>query len=50
MNHLDNLVKIYWEAVHAVDPKKLIAARVKKKGGTLVIDYPEGAIFEDLSR
>ena len=50
MNHLDNLVKIYWEAVHAVDPEKLIAARVKKKGGTLVIDLPEGAIVEDLSR
>jgi len=49
MNHLDNLVKIYWEAVRAVDPGRLIISCVKKENGKLIIDNHGDDISEDLS-
>lgn len=49
MNHLDNLVKIYREAVQAVDPGRLITSRVKKNG-KLFISNQETILSEDLHR
>jgi hydroxypyruvate reductase len=50
MNHLDNLVKMYWEAVRTVDPGMLITSYVKKENGKLIIKNPGTIISEDLSR
>ncbi len=49
MHHSDTLIKMYWEAVHAVDPEMLIVSGVKKENGKLIIDNHGDAISEDLS-
>ena len=49
MKHVNDLVTIFREAVHAVDPAGLIERHVKKEGRSLLIDTHEKTISEDLS-
>ena len=49
MKHVNDLVTIFRDAVHAVDPAVLIERHVKKEGRTLLIKTHGGTISEDLS-
>lgn len=50
MDLLDDLKKIYLDAVREVDPAGLILSRIKKNGRKLIIHGTDGVISEDLSR
>ena len=49
MKYVNDLVTIFRDAVHAVDPAGLIERHVKKEGRTLLIDTHEKTISEDLA-
>ena len=49
MKYVNDLVRIFQDAVHAVDPAGLIERHVKKEGRTLLIDTHDKTISEDLS-
>jgi glycerate 2-kinase len=50
VKYVNDLVAIFRDAVHAVDPAGLIERHVKKEGRTLLIDTGENRITEDISR
>jgi glycerate 2-kinase len=49
VKHVNDLVAIFWDAVHAVDPAILIERHVKKEGRTLLIDTGENKFTENIS-
>jgi glycerate 2-kinase len=50
VKHVNDLMTIFRDAVHSVDPADLIERHVKKKGRTLLIDSHEITISEDLTK
>ncbi len=49
MKYVNDLVKIFQDAVHAVDPACLIERHVKREGRALLIDTHDKTISEDLA-
>jgi glycerate-2-kinase len=49
VKQVNDLVTIFQDAVHAVDPAGLIGRHVKKEGRTLLMDTRDKTISEDLS-
>jgi glycerate 2-kinase len=49
LDPLRDLETIYWDAVRAVDPTRLIERQVKREGRTLIINAHGNTVSEDLS-
>ena len=50
MKPANDLVSIFKQAVHAVDPAELLARQVKNEGRSLVVETGETRVEEDLSK